>query len=176
MHTYAHLCTSYTHIHITDSVHTCVWMNTQELSRTHTNIYEHMHLDALTHGRTHALARSLTQAMMIAMLSGLCLGYTLLTLPFSLAFLWIIPLCDGVPTQKVDMFVDIFFLLEIVMTFFTGTRRLRFFSLLRDLDAACHCVHSVVTLSAFDASACAVSACFSADGVCVCVEMLACVC
>jgi hypothetical protein len=126
-------------IHIRYRVHMCVWMQTHS-SPAHTNIQILTHTHALTYARTHALTRSLTQAMLIALLSGLCLGYTLVTVPFSLAFFWNTPQCDGVPTKGVDMFVDTFFLVEIVMTFFTGTKRLRIFSLMRDLAA------SVITL------------------------------
>ena len=59
-------------------------------------------------------------AITIALISGLCLFYTLLLVPFALAFFWNVPLCEGSPTKGADLAVDTFFMFEILLTFFTG--------------------------------------------------------
>ena len=50
----------------------------------------------------------------------LLLFYTAINTPFTVAFYWAQGACDPMPTLPFDMFVDCYFLMDIVMTFFVG--------------------------------------------------------
>jgi len=50
----------------------------------------------------------------------LLLFYTAINTPFTVAFYWAQGACDAMPTLPFDMFVDCYFLMDIVMTFFVG--------------------------------------------------------
>jgi len=61
-------------------------------------------------------------AMVWLITSALLLLYSALCSSFYVGFLWQATLCDSPPpTLPFDMFVDLFFLIEVVLTFFTGT-------------------------------------------------------
>ena len=59
-------------------------------------------------------------ALSVAMTSGLCLLYTVVFAPYTLAFYWFAELCEGTPFDTLDQVVETIFLLEILFTFFIG--------------------------------------------------------
>jgi hypothetical protein len=59
-------------------------------------------------------------AIALAVMSGMCLVYTVIYGPFTLAFYWFADVCDGTPVDAIDMTVEVIFLVEIAWSFFIG--------------------------------------------------------
>ena len=76
--------------------------------------------DEEEHKASHAVHPRSAIALSIAMTSGLCLLYTVVFAPYTLAFYWFAELCEGTPFDTLDQVVETIFLLEIVFTFFIG--------------------------------------------------------
>ena len=68
----------------------------------------------------HAIHPKSVVALAIAMISGICLLYTVIFAPYTLAFYWFAELCEGTPFDTMDMIVEVVFLAEIVMNFLIG--------------------------------------------------------
>ncbi len=59
-------------------------------------------------------------ALIVALVPGVCLLYTVVFAPYTLAIYWFAELCEGTPYDGMDMVVEIIFLIEIVLTFAIG--------------------------------------------------------
>ena len=59
-------------------------------------------------------------AFSVTLISGLCLFYTMIVVPFNLAYYWTVEICEGVPTKDSDLVIESFFMFEIFFTFFVG--------------------------------------------------------
>ena len=59
-------------------------------------------------------------ALVIAMLSGICLIYTVVFVPVAISFYFHQDLCEGTPYDTFDLIVETVFLLEICCTWFIG--------------------------------------------------------
>jgi hypothetical protein len=56
----------------------------------------------------------------VVFVSSILLLYTAIVTPFIVAFFWNVAPCHVLPTLEFDMFSDVFFLTEILLTFVTG--------------------------------------------------------
>ena len=54
------------------------------------------------------------------LLSTILLLYVAIVVQVQVGFFWYKPLCEPMPTEAVDIFIDCFFLLELVLNFLTG--------------------------------------------------------
>jgi CRP-like cAMP-binding protein len=68
----------------------------------------------------HAIHPRSPFAMIVALVPGVCLLYTVVFAPYTLAFYWFAELCEGTPYDGIDMGVEIIFLIEIILTFAIG--------------------------------------------------------
>ena len=81
----------------------------------------HAHTRTRTHTHTHTSA-------------GICLLYTVIYGPYTLAFFWYSELCSGTPYDECDMIVEIVFLAEIFFTCFVGRyKEFRYLGNLQDI-------------------------------------------
>jgi hypothetical protein len=71
-------------------------------------------------GGGHAVHPRSPFALLVALVPGVCLLYTVVFAPYTLAFYWFAELCEGTPYDGIDMVVEIVFLIEIVLTFAIG--------------------------------------------------------
>lgn len=61
-----------------------------------------------------------SMALLVSLVSGIFLIFTVFLVPFELAFFWNVEPCEGAPTLELNLVVDTFFMFEIFITFFTG--------------------------------------------------------
>jgi hypothetical protein len=91
--------------HIHDGLNT-VYAQLLVHARSSSSKHTHTHTQCTLHTRTH--------------IPGILLTYTLFATPYMVGFFWNEPPCNISPTLFFDVFVDIFFIIEITLTFFTG--------------------------------------------------------
>lgn len=58
------------------------------------------------------------------LITTIILLYTLFWTPFSVAFYWSLDACQTLPTLKFDVFVDVWFAVDLILNFVTGTMNL----------------------------------------------------
>ena len=123
-HTHTHIHT-HTHTHATFTTNMRIKLHTRRAG-WHFNTYMHayIHIDRYIHARTilhiHAYRYIKHTHTLYTIHTGLLLCYTMATTPFLVGFYWTEPPCNTSPTLTFDVFVDVFFIVEIGLTFFTG--------------------------------------------------------
>ncbi|EKX41194.1 hypothetical protein GUITHDRAFT_142125 [Guillardia theta CCMP2712] len=60
-------------------------------------------------------------AKIVALIGALLLLYTAIVIQFEVCFYWNTPPCSSLPTIKFDVFVDIFFVFQLLISFCSGT-------------------------------------------------------